>query len=433
MQTNRNASTRHIDVHKHCPDKRATAFVLFIFITFLFCTILPPVEDLHIPAHLPVGTYYRDKRPTFNNDRILAQLARKDIIRIDAVKQAVSEDTTTTTTTTATQKYIARLNSRDPPVKQFKPTVTDIEHDSKKYFMAIAINTIARKKYGEFKDYIAQTLSSLTSRLDEYYQEPSALYRSKILVFVQDNTDGPNPPFDNLQQTSNGNYDLVLFKNKNRFFDPFDDVPGHNYEAPDNAAPGRKARQQNADVISMSRNILHNFDFEHFMFMEDDFISCPDSISETFRVMKNLIRQYPQYCAVRVTYGMSGVILPRQDLDHYTTYLEHNIDAMPVDILIRWYQFHDAELFGEGGKELPFRACRAADRRSFVYKHILQEHIGAVSTFSERNVPGFRKEFEKCGASTTNVWSNNNEERFDGNRCKEWSLSPCLYLQGPPF
>jgi hypothetical protein len=241
-----------------------------------------------------------------------------------------------------------------------------------------------------------------------------------------------HPPFDNLELLSSPDYDVVLFKNMKRFIDPFEDVPNHDYKSPDNRSPGRKARQQNADVVSMLRHVLYHFQFEHFMFMEDDFITCDDMVSETLRVMEELIHRDSNYCALRISYGMNGIILPREHIRNFIYYVECNLDAFPIDILIRWYQFHPSSLMGPGNLPLPFKTCRQADKTSYIYKNILQEHIGSISTFKERNVPGFRKEFEKCGAKTAGVWSSNEDEKFDIRRCNKWSVTPCS-LPGPPF
>jgi hypothetical protein len=392
-------------VHLHL-DSSAIWLFFIIAAAFMLCTLLPPIVEDLIPEYFPIGTHYRDNREFFDNSFIL-----------EALKPI--------------KLFVARNATLGQSTMRFEPPISKIKTQrylTERYFLAIGISTVARLDGNDYKNYINQSLASLTSMLSQYYIIPTSRHRKRILVYIQDNTIHENPPFDNLEPISSPDYDVVLFKNKMKFKDPFEDVPGLNYTSSHNIFPGHLARQQNADVVSMTRHILHNYQFDHFMFMEDDFITCDDMVKETLRVMDELIHRDPSYCALRIAYGMNGIILPRKNLEDFTYFVECNIDMLPIDVLINWYQHHPEELMGPNDQPLPFLSCKQANKRSYFYKHILQEHIGLISSFSERNKEGFRPGFPQCGATSPLVVEDS-EKHID---CTSWSIIPCS-LREPAF
>jgi hypothetical protein len=299
------------------------------------------------------------------------------------------------------------------------------------FFLIIGINTVARKTGQNYKDYLTIVLQSLISKLDLFFatHNEKIKYKKRILVFVQDNTIESHPSFDKQRDISNEYYDIIFFKNEKRFEDPFEDDPNHNYLSPHNEEPGHKARQQTCDVISMVRHVMAHFSFQHFMFMEDDFLTCSDTIPEMLRILDTIAsRTKNNYCMIKIAYGMSGVILNRENLDNFITYTEHNIDQLPIDNIIQIYAYHDKDLIGINNMKLPFHSCATSKKNSYSVKKILQEHIGSISTFEERNKENFRPPFSKCNDKIHFGYVDRALEA----KCDPWSVIPCN-IEGDPF
>lgn len=145
---------------------------------------------------------------------------------------------------------------------------------SKRYDLVFAMPTFPRlDESGKPRDYLRQTVLSLLSEYNSFAQlDPEAAKKFNILIYVQSYVGLEHTVFDDLQKELSTNDKVVLHKSPLRFYDPFDDIPGHDYTAFDNARPGPVARQQNCDVVSMTEHVMRNFDFEYFVFMEDDYV-----------------------------------------------------------------------------------------------------------------------------------------------------------------
>ncbi|KAL0482695.1 hypothetical protein AKO1_014372 [Acrasis kona] len=337
----------------------------------------------------------------------------------------------------------ARNKFNLPSLGKFEPPLSDqitSKHLENKYHLVIGINTVARlDNQNNFEVYIKTAIKSLLRELQNFYKSNNNIAKKmmkekrRILLFVQDNTNDKNPPFDEMEaiqdKLQGEMYDVVLFKNKQRFLDPFKDIKGHDYKAADNTLPGHRARQQNADVISFIKHAVHFINFDHFLFMEDDFVTCGDMPYEVLRVIDELAKQDENNCGFRVSYGMNGLVFPRRDLVNFIDYVSHHIDMFPIDLMIRRYLYDKDPLIGLNNEPISkYEPCRMAKRFHYTFKHVLQEHIGKTSTFEERNVFNFRPAFPGCGYPMSAVWNLNEDEIFSLLYCPNWSVSPCGHL-----
>ncbi|KAL0481608.1 hypothetical protein AKO1_012487 [Acrasis kona] len=266
------------------------------------------------------------------------------------------------------------------------------------YHLAIGLNTMYRRKKSstDMVFYLEDTIKSLVNQIELYYTQNPHDSR-KILLFVQDLSGSLRVPFDNLKVNYSQRVEVILHKSYERFIDPFTDNPNVDYKSKNNARPSRRARQQNIDVINLGRTMLSTFNFQHFMFMEDDFEPCNGSFAQIMNMMNTTIEQDPNYCSISTSYGMNGIILPRMDLDRFLTYVSCHIDAYAIDILIRWYFFHDKGLLGANDVPLGFKSCLEEERFSYSSIGVLMEHVGSVSTFEERSSSSFERLILKCG------------------------------------
>lgn len=124
------------------------------------------------------------------------------------------------------------------------------------------------------------------------------------------------------------------------------------------------------------------------------------------------------WTAIRVSYGLCGLIMQRKDLLPFAGYLVEQQYLRPVDILA-YYWFARESSQRQPGALAHF----GTDRTNLNYRHNLLNHIGAVSTYPGRPV----RQFAGCTDVLT-VWSLHKHERFDLEACPEYLLSPC-----PPF
>lgn len=76
-----------------------------------------------------------------------------------------------------------------------------------------------------------------------------------------------------------------------------------------------------------------------------------------------------------------------------------------------------------------FRLCKYLGLQVYTYRNVLMEHIGETSTFEERNKPGFRMPFPRCGTFMGfRVW-NLPREAWYRLRClgNPEKISPCSF------
>jgi hypothetical protein len=228
---------------------------------------------------------------------------------------------------------------------------------------------------------------------------------------------------------------------------PVDDL--HNPRS----VPGAQARRQTMDVVTLLDYVsgvaaaggegtgggggggdgqLLATKSELFMFLEDDFDTCGHAVRVLQYALQKLHRRAPSWLALRVSYGMNGVVLRTgRDTARLAAYLRSQVARLPVDLL--WREW--ALAGGRSGGELPEDggdsdgaavggdALRAlGPRQLYVYRQNLFAHTGDVSSFAVRPE---RKAWPGCYAPMRAVWSLHRREQFDGQRCGEEDLSPC--------
>ncbi len=293
---------------------------------------------------------------------------------------------------------IQRLDKKSPPVYQVKAPIYPLA-EKKETYLLIGINTIPRSNN---VDYLKQTIHSLMNQMNP---------TMKIHILVQDNTKttttttSTHSVFEQLKQEYKNATHLITFvsSKEDRLMDPFASIPNWNFLDPNNERPGPLARQQNCDIVSLCSNALEHFSFSHFLFLEDDYLTCQNALTNMLHVLHLLDSFDPSYCTYRVSYGMSGLVMSHEKLkDFILNYVSWNIDLFPIDLLIRQYAFDD-----------PTISCKKVQHhRSYAYETVQWEHIGTISTFEERNKQGFRNPFPRCDAHSATVWNLSNDERF---------------------
>jgi hypothetical protein len=278
------------------------------------------------------------------------------------------------------------------------------------YDLIVILGVIPRFLNGKQIDYLEKAVNSLHAEVSKY---PTR----NILVYVQNN----DPMVESIgfaKVMADPKFSKMHFIFRTvapRLDDPHTDDPNHDYMDPNNVLPGHKARQQICDVASIIDFVTTHYSFEYALFMEDDFIVCPGIFEKLFNVIDLLKKKDKNMCGVRISYGMSGILLNRSDLKEFREFAFKKMLIMPIDNALQWFWL---------GKD---SFCQ--ERKVYTYQTVLMEHFGDVSTFPERNSESFkrfRRRFPSCGEFINNAWNLNAKELFRSECLGHPSnLSPC--------
>jgi hypothetical protein len=215
-------------------------------------------------------------------------------------------------------------------VHPIPPSHVQEEKPNKKihYHTIIVLGVVSRFRENKQVDYLTEAVRSLDVELKSYKKQSG---KENFLVYVQNN-DKINHPigYQKLKYDKNLKEFFKFRTVKERYNDPFKDIPGHDYQHPNNILPGHLARQQVCDVISIMDYVLENFNFKYLLFMEDDFIACKGLIQTIVLNSGNLQQRDSKFCGLRISYGMSGIVLKRKDLKKYREWAQSIINMFDI-------------------------------------------------------------------------------------------------------
>ena len=295
-------------------------------------------------------------------------------------------------------------------------------------WLLIGINTVPRP--GKVS-YLNQTLSSLLDELPDSPSDP--LGPSAVRIVVMNMVPGGHEAFEEAKAAftganhAKGNAYLTFLDRPGQYIDPRPGAPPvddlHN---PKNI-PGAQVRRQTCDVATLLEYAAGTLDgedgasplAEHFMFLEDDFDTCGHAVRVLQYALQKLSLRAPSWLALRVSYGMNGIILRAgKDAAQLAAYLRLHAARLPPDLL--WQEWALAggsrERGGDASGEVKPR------RLLYVFRQNLFAHTGDVSSFAVR--PS-RRAWPGCYAPMSSVWSLHKREQFDRDRCDQEDLSPC--------
>mmetsp|Transcript_6984 Transcript_6984/g.10234 ORF Transcript_6984/g.10234 Transcript_6984/m.10234 type:complete len:407 (+) Transcript_6984:90-1310(+) len=322
---------------------------------------------------------------------------------------------------------IARIHHSLPSVRKMRPSpvVNYPSIPSTSYDLVIGINTLPRSS-----STLSRTLSSLKQELNAV-----SLKSFKILVLVHALPLPSSKTHDEFSKFASSNahdtrFVFASISPSDRFWDPFEEDPDLDYDY--SVIPHPSERQHNCDIISLSTIAFkHVKKFRFFMFLEDDYVSCPGSFSTIASLLLsptsdfNLKQVRSRACAYRFSYGFSGLVLPHRDLLHFIHYLESNIDRKRVDRLIHDYLYEPID-----DPHATFCPLRSAPTQqyAFTYKENLFHHINTHSHFSHRE-DSHSHDFSPCRASMDHSVSELTSPQRFSLSCKGQSFSPCSFFK----
>ena len=115
---------------------------------------------------------------------------------------------------------------------------------------------------------------------------------------------------------------------------------------------------------------------KYLLIMEDDFVLCTGALRLILCIIRAASRVNHDWKAMRISYGMNGVLLQNKDVPSLVTYLIMNMFIKPSDHnIVEWF-------LGETADGVPTGTNNLTQRPYFVYRYNLMSHIGYKSTFS---------------------------------------------------
>jgi len=304
----------------------------------------------------------------------------------------------------------------DPdPAQIFKPKLIAHE-EGQRNWLFLGIPTVPRRNN---MDYLSTTLNTL---LDQLPSDPADPFRNKIKAVIMNNKPGEHEVYTNAKRAHQSASDpknmlLEFMDNPGLIPDPAPHLPDPDDLNNPTNRPGHEVRKQTCDLITLMEMGANTSDY--YMFMEDDFRVCPHFVRATHYVIDKANLQHPSWLAIRVSYGMNGIVMKSADLRLLSAYLRQHTARLPPDLL--WQEW-----VSDAHKNPQIRG-----RPLLVYKHNLLDHIGTVSSFAIR--PN-RPKWPGCYESMASVWSLSRMEQFD-RRCMHDDISPCENKQsgGPDW
>lgn len=139
--------------------------------------------------------------------------------------------------------------------------------------------------------------------------------------------------------------------------------------------------QQNLDIISLLTHVQSaHCESESqgvVMLMEDDFEWCPMSMQHLHRVLRLFQNSSTAPTAVRVSFGLNGLLLSCSNIHQYVSYMRKNMFYGPADSMLSlFYRMQNAD-----GKRA-FRMRNGHRPMYHAYRLNLMKHIGHQSTLN---------------------------------------------------
>jgi len=295
-----------------------------------------------------------------------------------------------------------------------------LPHGEEKRWLTVGIPTVPRQGG---VDYLTRTLESL---LDELPLEPTDPLYGKVRVVVMNmaEPDGPkHTVFEELkkrfQTLSLGDFHakkaeiyVQMMDSGHLFKDPTPDAPEPDTNNNPHDVPGRTARKQTRDLLNLMEAAAGESHF--FMFMEDDFETCPHAMRYLHYALQRLnsIDKYKSWLALRVSYGMNGIVIRDEDLSRFSVHVKENMSRKPVDLLWQEFALHSTE----------HTAILTRGRELHIYRYNLLAHIGEVSSFTGRPP---RQKWPQCYEYMTRAWSLQENESFQLKCLDSSDFTPC--------
>lgn len=274
-------------------------------------------------------------------------------------------------------------------------------HTAARPWLVVGIPTVPRSI-----DYLTPTLQAIYAQLSS---DETGLLFGRVLVAVVNN--GPkgeaHAPFEAAKQRFGSSLhaaSFVFIDDHERNADPMSGA--NDVGTPD--VPGARVRKQTRDVASVLGALADRG--EYYLFMEDDFSLCPHALLAIHYMIEKAHRLHGDFISVRMSYGLSGIVMHTRDLAAFGAYLlEHQARRPPDHLFAEW-----------SGKETAQARAYIGQRVNAVFRYNLLDHLGVVSSL--RSAP--QTTWPRCYEDLTYP-TLFHVEAYDPQACAHDDMWPC--------
>lgn len=253
--------------------------------------------------------------------------------------------------------------------------VDDVSEE--RLWMAIVIPTVSRS--GE-ENYLGRTMDSLKREIP--FTDESFSGQIKVFVINHNKGEKVHARFDEIEGSR-----LIKKISGNKHVD------------------SKVVHEQQTKDIIYSLNLMKKVNAKYVLLLEDDFEMCKNAFYAIEYVLRKSTKWNPNWIALRVSYGMNGIIIKKNDIDTFIAMFSTKLNVgKPPDHL--FYDF-----------------CRSSGRDLMTYRNNLFFHIGKTSTFPNR-----QERYSPLCWQTSFDWLQD-FERFRNEDCPHEDISPCKYGQ----
>lgn len=263
---------------------------------------------------------------------------------------------------------------RDAPVlvPTEVPRPTERTSETNDVFLLGLVMHVARAH-----DYLSETLGALAQ---SELRDAETVVGSRVALLVYDASATPSPAFSAAK----------------RKFRSFDFASGDQTGAPQKSTAAKQSR----DVASALGEAVRRYRFRNVMLLEDDWLPCRGLLSSIVLAFEAASRSFDDVAAVRVSYGLNGVIVPRRGVEDFARFVVSHAPALPPDhALTQWAQ--------KRGTLVTFR------HNAFV-------HAGAVSSIGNSG-----QRWNTACYELLYDWLEIESEAFQVSTCAHDVISPC--------
>lgn len=280
---------------------------------------------------------------------------------------------------------------------------------SERLWLAVGLPTVPRIND---EDYLGTTLTAFAKEL-----APQSPLADAIGIFVV-NVHGPgHRRFDEARERFAGR---TAFRFSDHAEDPSittkDRGEGDARHIAGNAnRPGWKVRKQTRDVAAVLR-VVHA-EARYFVFGEDDMALCAHGLRAMSYIVERASTYYPDWLAVRASFGMNGIFLKYDDLVPFADYLiEHQSRRPPDHLVVEWFA-------GEKEQSQAYKGTRP----HLGFRWNIFRHLGTKSTLGSntKRMPGC---FEVLTVPVVFP-----VEAYLKATCPRQDFTPCEALKGEPM
>ncbi|KAH8044520.1 hypothetical protein JL722_14640 [Aureococcus anophagefferens] len=154
----------------------------------------------------------------------------------------------------------------------------------------------------------------------------------------------------------------------------------------------------------------------YFLFAEDDMKLCGHGLFAAEYVVRRAERAYPNFMAVRASFGMNGIFIHDADIAHFSAYmLAHQARRPPDHLVVEWFA-------GETEESRTYRG----DRQHLGFRWNFFDHIGARSTLRAQTSGKMPACYEELLAPVVFP-----VDAYHPKRCPNHDFTPCGNLRTP--